>query len=79
MPYTASHRFAHGGAQKARLVADLIRGKSLDEAEAILRLSPKRAASLRFSAAVSGGLHTVPGATNTWRVIGLVRDAPFTV
>ena len=44
MESTARLRFVHGSAQKLRLVADLIRGKRVTEAEGILRALPKAAA-----------------------------------
>lgn len=42
--FTAKHRFARITARKARLVADLIRGRSANEAVELLQFSPKRAA-----------------------------------
>ncbi len=42
MAYKASHRFARIAPRKARLVADLIRGKSVDEALTALDFSKKR-------------------------------------
>ena len=44
MPYTAIHRFARIAPRKARLVADMIRGMTADEATTALELSKKRAA-----------------------------------
>jgi large subunit ribosomal protein L22 len=44
MEATASARYLRGSAQKARLVVDLIRGKDVNKALAILRFSKKRAA-----------------------------------
>jgi large subunit ribosomal protein L22 len=44
MSYQATHRFARIAPRKARLVADLIRGMSVDEAFTQLQLSKKRAA-----------------------------------
>src|SRR5262244_3389914 len=44
MEATASARYLRGSAQKARLVADMIRGKDVNQALAILRFSKKRAA-----------------------------------
>jgi len=44
MSYQASHRFARIAPRKARLVADLIRGMSVDDAMTELQLSKKRAA-----------------------------------
>ncbi len=44
MPYANTHRFARIAPRKARLVADLIRGKAIDEADAMLAFSKKRAA-----------------------------------
>jgi len=43
--YTARHRFARITARKARLVADAIRGKSVNVALETLEFTPKRAAS----------------------------------
>jgi len=45
MEATASARYLRGSAQKARLVVDMIRGKDVNQALAILRFSRKRAAS----------------------------------
>ncbi|MEM7050769.1 MAG: 50S ribosomal protein L22 [Acidobacteriota bacterium] len=44
MEVTARLRYHRGSPQKVRLVADMIRGKEVDEAAAILRLSTKAAA-----------------------------------
>ncbi len=46
MAFTSTHRFARISARKARLVADLIRGKSVDQALTALTFSKKRAAVL---------------------------------
>jgi large subunit ribosomal protein L22 len=43
--FLARHRYAHITARKARLIADLIRGRSVNEALELLEYSPKRAAS----------------------------------
>ena len=45
MEATASARYLRGSAQKARLVVDMIRGKDVNQALAILRFSKKRAAN----------------------------------
>ena len=44
MEATASARYLRGSAQKARLVVDMIRGKNVNQALAILRFTKKRAA-----------------------------------
>src|SRR5712672_247137 len=44
MEATASARYLRGSAQKARLVVDMIRGKDVNAALAILQYSKKRAA-----------------------------------
>jgi len=44
MEATASAKYLRGSAQKARLVVDMIRGKNVNQALAILRFSTKRAA-----------------------------------
>ena len=46
MEATASARYLRGSAQKARLVVDMIRGKDVNKALAILRFSSKRASTL---------------------------------
>src|SRR5262245_54104419 len=45
MEATASAKYLRGSAQKARLVVDMIRGKDVNQALAILRFSTKRAAT----------------------------------
>jgi large subunit ribosomal protein L22 len=45
MEATASARYLRGSAQKARLVVDMIRGKDVNQALAILRFTRKRAAA----------------------------------
>jgi large subunit ribosomal protein L22 len=42
--FTARHRFAHITARKARYVADLIRGRSVNEAFELLQFTPNRGA-----------------------------------
>ncbi len=42
--FTSVCRFQRSSPQKARLLADLIRGRSVDEADTLLRFNPKRAA-----------------------------------
>ena len=44
MEATASAKYLRGSPQKARLVVDMIRGKDVNQALAILRFSKKRAA-----------------------------------
>lgn len=46
MAYKAIHRFARIAPRKARLVMDLIRGRDVDDALAILRFNKRRAAVL---------------------------------
>ena len=42
--FTSRTRFARSSPRKARLLADLIRGRRVDEASSLLEFSPKRAA-----------------------------------
>jgi large subunit ribosomal protein L22 len=46
MPYIASHQHAPVPPRKARLVADLVRGCSVNEALTLLNFQPQRAAKL---------------------------------
>ena len=43
--FTAKHRFARITARKARLIADMIRGRSVNEALEMLEFAPQRAAA----------------------------------
>src|SRR5437868_13720533 len=61
MEARASAKYLRGSAQKARLVVDMIRGKRVGEALAILRFTNKRAASriekcLRSAIAVASAI-----------------------
>ncbi len=46
MAWHASHRFARISARKARLVADLIRGRDVQDALNVLKFAPNRAAGM---------------------------------
>jgi len=46
MEYTATYRFARISPRKVRLMADLVRGKSADEALELLRFQPHRGARM---------------------------------
>jgi large subunit ribosomal protein L22 len=46
MPWTATHKYARISPRKVRLVADLIRGRHVNEALDILRFSKKRAGGM---------------------------------
>jgi large subunit ribosomal protein L22 len=46
MGYVAKHRYAPVSARKARLVVDLVRGRSVDEALGILAVQTQRAAKM---------------------------------
>lgn len=48
--YVSTYRFSRSSPRKARLIADLIRGRRFDEAETLLRFSPKRAAGMTLKA-----------------------------
>ena len=46
MPFQAKHRFARISPRKARLVMNLIRGRDVDDAIAMLRFSKQRASGM---------------------------------
>ena len=46
MPYQASHRFARIAPRKARLIMDLVRGRDVDDAIALLKFSKQRASGM---------------------------------
>ena len=62
--FTSSIRFARSSPRKARLLADLIRGRRVDEASTLLEFNPKRAAVMvkkTLAAAVADAeAHDVP-------------------
>ncbi|MFN0241319.1 MAG: 50S ribosomal protein L22 [Planctomycetota bacterium] len=45
LEFTARHRFARITARKARLIADLIRGRTVNQALDLLRFAPQRGAT----------------------------------
>ncbi len=51
--FTCTSRFVRSAPRKARLVVDLVRGKRVDEAQALLQFSPKRAAIMVGKALMS--------------------------
>ena len=46
MDFRATLKFARTSPQKARLIADLVRGKEVEEAVTILKFSPRKAAGI---------------------------------
>lgn len=55
MSLTTRARFVHTNPRKLRLLAPLIRGKTIEEATAILNLAPKRAGDVLTKAIKSAG------------------------
>ena len=73
MPYTNIHRGARISPTKARPVADLIRGKSVDEALTLLEVSKKRAAVFIKSALLAAQNNADQDEADTRRLV--VTDA----
>jgi large subunit ribosomal protein L22 len=46
MAWNATHRFARISARKVRLIADMIRGRDVQDAQNILKFTPNRAAPM---------------------------------
>lgn len=46
MPYTAKHNFARIAPRKARLIIDLVRGRDVDDALALLKFAKQRSAPM---------------------------------
>lgn len=65
MAYTAKHKHARISAQKVRPIADLIRGKRIDDALAILKFMPNRGARMVEKVVASAAANAVDrGAPN---------------
>ncbi len=77
MRVSAKHNNARISAQKARLVADLIRGKDVDQALQILTFSPKKAAALVkkvLESAISNAEHNEGADIDTLKVATIFVD-----
>ena len=77
MEAIAKHRYARTSAQKARLVADQVRGLSVDKALNILTFSPKKAAVLVkkvLESAIANAEHNEGADINALRVATIMLD-----
>ena len=77
MEAIAKHRYARTSAQKARLVADQVRGLSVDKALNILTFSPKKAAALVkkvLESAIANAEHNEGADIDTLRVATIMVD-----
>ena len=77
MEAIAKHRFARTSAQKARLVADQVRGLSVDKALNILTFSPKKAAVLVkkvLESAIANAEHNEGADIDALRVATIMVD-----
>ncbi|BBG87020.1 50S ribosomal protein L22 [Aeromonas hydrophila] len=77
MEAIAKHRYARTSAQKARLVADQVRGLSVDKALNILTFSPKKAAALVkkvLESAIANAEHNEGADIDALRVATIMVD-----
>ncbi|ASK27096.1 50S ribosomal protein L22 [Neisseria chenwenguii] len=77
MRVNAQHKNARISAQKVRLVADLIRGKSIDQALNILTFSPKKGAELIkkvLESAIANAEHNNGADIDTLKVVTVYVD-----
>ena len=77
MEAIAKHRFARTSAQKARLVAEQVRGLSVDKALNILTFSPKKAAVLVkkvLESAIANAEHNEGADIDALRVATIMVD-----
>ena len=77
MEAIAKHRFARTSAQKARLVADQVRGLPVDRALNLLAFSPKKAAELIkkvLESAVANAEHNEGADIDTLKVSTIMVD-----
>lgn len=74
---TAKFRYAKTSAQKARLVADLVRGLPVDKAINLLRFSPKKSATLvkkAVDSAIANAEHNKGADIDTLKVSKIFVD-----
>ncbi|ATL97662.1 MULTISPECIES: 50S ribosomal protein L22 [Aeromonas] len=77
MEAIAKHRYARTSAQKARLVADQVRGLSVDKALNLLTFSPKKAAVLVkkvLESAIANAEHNEGADIDALRVATIMVD-----
>lgn len=77
MEAIAKHRYARTSAQKARLVADQVRGLSVDKALNVLTFSPKKAAVLVkkvLESAIANAEHNEGADIDALRVATIMVD-----
>ena len=77
MEAIAKHRFARTSAQKARLVADQVRGLSVDKALNLLTFSPRKAAVLVkkvLESAIANAEHNEGADIDALRVATIMVD-----
>ncbi|MGK0673579.1 MAG: 50S ribosomal protein L22 [Halothiobacillaceae bacterium] len=73
----AVHKYAHVSPQKARLVADLVRGKHVAEALQILKFTNKKAAGLVrkvIESAIANAEHNVGADVDALRIAAICVD-----
>ena len=75
MEARAVSRYIRISPRKARLVADLIRGKSVDEALGILALTPKKASPILRKAILSAAANVQFNRTTATRAIDELRSS----
>ena len=79
MEALAKHRFARTSAQKARLVADQIRGMHVEKALELLAYSPKKSAALVkkvLESAIANAEHNEGADIDELRVLKFVDEGP---
>lgn len=77
MQANAVHKYAHVSPQKARLVADLVRGKHVAEALQILKFTNKKAAGLVrkvIESAIANAEHNAGADVDALRVAAICVD-----
>lgn len=73
MAWRSKYRFARISARKARLIADMIRGRFVDDALNILKFSPHRAAGMISKALTSAAANAAEAEADTEELV--VKEA----